>query len=86
MPKGPISMSAQLQVTLPVFSFPSVVSPNFCPILSLPLGPLPGIYYICAIPSPTVQLALSSFSWAGEGPHWGFCTETFVHHRLFVYF
>lgn len=51
MPKGPISMSAQLQVTLPVFSFPSVVSPNFCPLLSLPLGPLPGIYYICAIPT-----------------------------------
>lgn len=69
-----------------MFSFPSVVSPNFFPLLSPLPGPLPGIYYICAIPSPAAQLALPSFPWAGEGPRWGFCTETFVHHRLFCIF
>lgn len=86
MPKGPTSLSAQLQVTLPHVLLPLCGQSKFPPLLSLLLGPLPGIYYICAIPSPAAQLALSSFPWAGKGPRWGFCTETFVHHRLFVYF
>lgn len=71
MPKGPVSPSAQLQVTSPMFSRPSGVSPDFCPLLRLFPGPLPGIYYTCAIPSPPAQLALSSFPWAGEGPKLG---------------
>lgn len=67
MPKGPTSLSAQLQVTLPMSSFPSVVSPNFHPLLSLLLGPLPGIYYICAIPSPQPNLPFPAFPGQGRG-------------------